>query len=153
MMQSIGPAPILLRFEQLRRKVRDPMDTLVSIHSLLRWIVLLLGVVALAVGLIGWFGGGTSERVSRQSMLAYAISIDIQVLLGIIIWVAEQRWAGGGRQFQFEHPIMMLLALVIAHIAASRARRAPGPRAAARTRTIGTVLSLLLILIGIPWNR
>jgi hypothetical protein len=129
------------------------MDMLVSIHSLLRWIVLIAGVVALVVGLIGWFGGGTSERVGRQSMMAYAVSLDIQALLGIIIWVAEQRWAGGGRQFQFEHPIMMLLALAIAHIAAGRARSAPGPLAAARTRTIGAALSLLLILIGIPWNR
>ena len=65
----------------------------------------------------------------------------------------EKLLAGGERFFRFEHPVIMIIALVVAHIAAARARRAAGPLAAARVRTIGAALSLLLIVIGIPWNR
>ena len=129
------------------------MDALVSVHGLLRWLVLLAGVAALGVAVASWLGSGPPERMSRQPTLIYAILLDIQVLLGIVIWVGEQRWAGGGRQFQFEHPILMLLALAVVHVGAARARRAAGPVEAGRTRTIGNALSLLLILVGIPWNR
>ena len=129
------------------------IEALVSVHSLLRWLVLLGAVAALAVALAGWLGSGPSDRQARQVALVYAIVLDIQVLLGIVIYALEQRWAGGGRQFQFEHPILMLLALAVAHVAFARARRAPGSGVAARTRTIGAGLSLLLILAGIPWNR
>jgi hypothetical protein len=127
------------------------MDALVSVHSLLRWLVLVAGVAALLVGITSWAGLRIEAKQARQSMLIYAVALDIQVLLGIVIWVGEQRWAGGGRQFQFEHPLIMLLALVIAHVAASRARRSADPMKAARLRTFGSGLSLLLILAGIPW--
>jgi hypothetical protein len=72
--------------------------------------------------------------------------------LGIFIYIGEQRWAGGGRQFQFEHPILMLVALAIAHVAAARARRIPDQKDAGRLRALGCGLSLLLIVIGIPWR-
>jgi hypothetical protein len=129
------------------------MDTLVDVHGLLRWVVLAAAVAALAVGLMGWIGSGTSEKLGRQVMLAYAVVLDVQVLVGAVIWVAERRWAGGGRLFQLEHPIIMLLALAIAHVAAARARRSSAPIEAARVRTIGAAVSLGLILVGIPWQR
>ena len=129
------------------------MDALVSIHSVLRWVVLLAGVVALGVALAGWLGSSASERSTRQSMLVYAISLDVQVLLGIVIWVMCNYWQSEIRQFNFEHPTMMLLALIVAHVAAARARRAPSPIAAARGRAIGAAVSLVLVLLGIPWNR
>ena len=129
------------------------MDTLVSVHGVLRWVVLLAGVVALVVALAGWLGSTASERATRQAMLFYAVSLDLQVLLGIVIWVLGNYWQSEIRQFKFEHPLMMLLALIVAHVAAARARRAQGPIAAARGRAIGTALSLLLVLLGIPWNR
>ena len=117
------------------------MDTLVSVHGLLRWVVLLAAVAALGVALAGWLGSSASERATRQAMLAYAISLDVQVLLGIVIWVMGNYWQSEIRQFKFEHPITMLLALIVAHVAA------------ARGRAIGTAVSLVLVLVGIPWNR
>jgi hypothetical protein len=129
------------------------MDTLVSIHSVLRWIVLLAGIAAVVVAAAGWLGTATSEKTGRQAMLAYAIALDIQVVLGIVIWVMGNYWQSNIRQFKFEHPIIMLLALAVAHIAAARARRGHSPTGAARTRTIGAAVSLVLILLGIPWNR
>ena len=129
------------------------MDTLVSIHGVLRWIVLLTAVISLVVALAGWFGSAASERATRRAMLAYVGALDIQVLIGIIVWVLGNYWQSEIRQFKFEHPITMLLALIVAHVAAARARRAAGPIAAARGRTIGTAISLILVLVGIPWNR
>jgi hypothetical protein len=128
------------------------MDTLVAVHGFLRWLVLLAALGALGVALASWLGSAASEKMARQAMLAFVISLDIQVLLGIFIYIGEQRWAGGGRQFQFEHPILMLVALAIAHVAAARARRIPDQKDAGRLRALGCGLSLLLIVIGIPWR-
>jgi hypothetical protein len=128
------------------------MDTLVSIHSLLRWIVLLTAVAALLVALASWFGSAP-ERAARQTMLAYAIALDVQVLLGIVVYALGNYWQSPLRQFRLEHPIMMLLALIVAHVAAARARRSPSPITAARTRAIGAAISLIVVLLGIPWNR
>ena len=69
------------------------------------------------------------------------------------IWVTGNYWAGGGHQFQLEHPLIMLIALAVAHIAAARARRASSAFRAARIRAIGVIVSLALILVGIPWTR
>lgn len=129
------------------------MDTLVSIHSILRWIVLLAALVSLGAALAGWLGSAVPERTTRQAMLAYAVALDVQVLLGIAVWVLGNYWQSNIRQFKFEHPLIMLVALVVAHVAAARARRAHGPVAGARVRAIGTAASLVLILIGIPWGR
>ena len=129
------------------------MDTLVSAHSLLRWFVLLAALAAIVVTLVGWVGPGLPEATTRRTMLAYAIILDVQVLLGIVIWVTGNYWAGGGHQFQLEHPLIMLIALAVAHIAAARARRASSAFRAARIRAIGVIVSLALILVGIPWTR
>lgn len=128
------------------------MDAIVWVHNVLRWLVLLAGVAALGVALMSWLGSGVPDKLPRQSMLVFALSLDVQVLLGIAIWLLENRWADGGRQFKFEHPLIMVIALVVAHVAAARARRSPSQQAAV-VRTVGASLSLLLILVGIPWTR
>ncbi len=124
------------------------MDLLVA-HSFLRWLVLLAAVAALAVAVAGCLGLGTSERLARQSMLGFVVLLDLQVLFGILVWVSGNYMAGGGRRAQIEHPAVMLLALVVTHVAAARARRAPSPFGAARVRALGIGLSLVLILMGI----
>ena len=130
------------------------MDILVAIHGQLRWVVLLAGVVALVVGAMGWFGAETLDRATARSvMLVYVVVITIQVLLGVVIYLTGNWWASPIRQIRLEHPILMLLALGVAHFTAARARRALSPLSAARMRTIGAALSLLLVLIGIPWTR
>jgi hypothetical protein len=130
------------------------MDVLVAIHSQLRWLVLLTGLAALAVGAYGWFGAEVLDQaMARSVMLVYVVAITIQVLLGVVIYLTGNWWASPIRQIRLEHPILMLIGLGIAHFAAARARRALSPLAAARTRTLGAGLSLLAVLVGIPWVR
>jgi heme A synthase len=129
------------------------MEALFALHSMFRWLVLLAGLAALAISLIGWLGRGGSDQQGRLSMLIFAILIDIQAFIGILLYFNGQWFASNIRQIKFEHPIVMLLALVVAHVVASRARRSPNQIVAARTRAIGAAISLVLILAGIPWVR
>jgi hypothetical protein len=130
----------------------DVLVSLVSIHSLLRWVVLAAAVVALVVAALAWFGSATTDRQGRLATLVFVIAIDVQVVLGIVIYLAGNAWQNATTQIKIEHPVMMLLALAVSHLAAARARRSSG-HSAARLRTISIAVSLLLILLGIPWVR
>jgi hypothetical protein len=128
------------------------MDVLVSIHSLLRWVVLAAALVALVVAALAWLGSATTDRQGRLATLVFVVAIDVQVVLGILIYLIGNFWQYPNAQIKIEHPVMMLLALAVSHLAAARARRSSG-LAAARLRTISIAVSLLLILLGIPWVR
>lgn len=130
----------------------DVLVSLVSIHNLLRWVVLAAALVALVVAALAWFGSATTERQGRLAMMVFVIAIDVQVVLGIVIYLIGNAWQNATAQIRIEHPVMMLLALAVSHLAAARARRSSG-LAAARLRTISIAVSLLLILLGIPWVR
>jgi hypothetical protein len=128
------------------------MDVLVSIHSLLRWVVLAAALVALVVAALAWLGSATTDRQGRLATLIFVVSIDVQVIVGILIYLLGNFWLYPNTQIRIEHPVMMLLALAVSHLAAARARRSSG-LPAARLRTISIAVSLLLILVGIPWIR
>ena len=125
------------------------METFVTMHSWVRWLVL-LGLVA-AVGL------GISrhlEGVGRWEPAYYraaVIALDFQVLLGFILYVGNEGHDQGTFIAVF-HPMFMLLALASAHLGLRFART---HQDAAPDRVIGYsyFVSVVLIVAGIPWDR
>jgi hypothetical protein len=127
----------------------DLLTLLADVHSFWRYAVLIAAVVAIVGALGGWLGALAPGASARRAGLLYVIALDIQVLIGIILWFAR----GGLAQpppFRLEHPLIMLLAAVVAHIGQLLARRARAPTAAARAVTIAVAVSLVLVLVGIP---
>jgi hypothetical protein len=118
------------------------------IHSLFRWVVLLAGFYAVAAAF-----GRRDARPGRW----FAISLDIQLLIGLILYwlspitsgaVSDMAAAMQNRVVRFwtvEHATSMILALVLAHIGVARARKGKGGAA------VLFLLALLAILAGIPW--
>jgi hypothetical protein len=118
------------------------------IHSLFRWVVLLAGLYAVAAAF-----GRRDARPGRW----FAISLDIQLLIGLILYwlspitsgaVSDMAAAMQNRVVRFwtvEHATSMILALVLAHVGVARARKGKGGAA------VLFLLALLAILAGIPW--
>lgn len=125
------------------------MDFLTILHSLWRWAVLLAAVVALVGALGGWLGQLPPRLAARRAGTFYTVALDIQVVLGLILWAGKGWYATPG-YFRFEHPTIMLLALVVAHAGQGLSRRAESPTAAARTVALATAVSLALVVVGIP---
>lgn len=125
------------------------MEFFVILHSYWRWTVLLAAVVALVGALAGWLGALPPIPAARRAASLYAIALDVQVLLGLLLWIGRGWYATPG-YFRFEHPTIMLLALVVAHGGQMAARRAKAPTAAARAVALGTLASLVLVVVGIP---
>lgn len=116
------------------------MEVLVTIHSLWRWAVLLAaaGAVAAAYRFRRGPGAGALGRI-------YVVALDIQVLIGILLWVGRGWWRQGGF-VGWVHPAYMVLALAAAHVARARERRG-------QQGLWLYVASLVLMLLGIPWWR
>lgn len=131
------------------------MNVLIGLHSLWRWVLLIVVLIAMVRGFIGWLRGGDWTSTDRTLALIAITAIDIQVVLGLIVYVAGQRW-GAGAFIAYVHPLIMLIALAIAHIANSRAKKATTPAAKHRALAIGLFVTLFLVTAAIPsyaWSR
>ncbi|WP_437906744.1 hypothetical protein WME95_01850 [Sorangium sp. So ce327] len=133
-------------------------------HSWLRWVVLLLGLLALARSVRGWAQRGPWTAADRKVGAAFVGSLDAQFLLGILLYTALSPLRPTSlaalkaampiaalRFFAVEHIFAMIVAVVVAHVAWARAKRAPDPTAQHRRLAIGVVITLLVILAAIPW--
>jgi len=128
---------------------------LVGMHSLWRWVVLIAVLVALVRGLIGWLRGGAWTGLDRQLSLLATTALDIQLLLGILLWITERRWSDGAF-FAFVHPLVMIAAIAVAHLGSIRIRRETDAVARHRWLALSLLVVLILVTAAIPsysWSR
>jgi hypothetical protein len=141
------------------------MTFLLQIHSVLRWLVLLAGLVAVARLANGYTRqhpyGPSDLRASR----IFIGLLDLEFLLGLILYATSPITRGAlknmatamqephTRFFVAEHPMMMFIALCVAHGASIWSRRSPSDRVRFLRGSVGFALALGLILAGIPWFR
>lgn len=127
------------------------MEWLVTIHSIWRWVVLLVALGAIVLAVMSATGSrpwdGTSDRLS----LFFTIAMDVQFLIGAILWITQSRWNGNNAFISFGHPLLMLVAVALSHVGRSRADKATGDRAKGTQATIFFAASLVLILLAIPF--
>jgi hypothetical protein len=131
------------------------MEFLVGLHSLMRWVVLLAVTVAFVRGLIGWLRGGTWTANDRVLTLVAITALDIQLLLGLIIYGTGSHW-NSSNFIAYVHPLVMITAIVIAHVTSLLIRRTESATAKFRTLAIGLFVALFLITAAIPsgsWSR
>jgi hypothetical protein len=128
---------------------------LLGMHSLWRWVVLIAVLAALVRGLIGWLRGGEWTGLDRQLSMLAVTALDIQLLLGILLWITERRWSDGAF-FGFVHPLVMIAAVAVAHLGNVRIRRETDATARHRWLALSLLVVLILVTAAIPsysWSR
>lgn len=143
----------------------EAFDIIRILHNLMRLAVVIFGVLAAGRALTGWLGKRGWKPLDDRLGLLFTVSLDIQVLLGLILYFVlsprttqnfsrfgEAMGEAGTRFYLVEHFLLMLVAVALAHVGRSRAHKAPNPIARHRATAIFFVLALLLIFIGIPWQ-
>jgi len=98
------------------------MNTLLSIHSYLRYLVLLVGVVAVAYYAFGLATKRPVDKLVRILGSSFAGLLDTQILLGFI-GVALGRYYPA----LIGHIVMMMLAAGLAHALLVMNRKRPNP--------------------------
>lgn len=139
-------------------------DLLLSIHNIARWLVLLAAIYLIYRSLSG-LRSRTYGPADRQAGLVYTGLMDLQLVLGILLLILSplvQSALGNfgaaiqnsqTRFFIAEHWVLMLAAVVLAHVGSSRVKKATDTLLKQRQALIWYGLSLALMLLAIPWWR
>jgi hypothetical protein len=136
--------------------------TILVIHSWLRWVVLLAGLIALARALTR--GGRPWTPADESAGKWFVTAIDAQFLLGAWLYfvlspmtqLAFQDFGAamrtsGIRFWAVEHLFGMVVGIALAHIGRTRIRKATTDARRHRLAAIFFGLALLAILSSIPW--
>ena len=91
------------------------MEILITVHSIVRWVIVIVGIIALAKFLYGWLAKKSFQPMDRGLMSGFVGLIDLQATLGLIIFIWGLVQSGLVR-YRAEHAFTMILALILAHL-------------------------------------
>ena len=133
------------------------MSILLMLHSIVRWVIVLVAVVAIVKLALGWLQGGAFKGMDRGLVAGFSGLMDLQATLGIVFLL----WNGlateiGFPRHRIEHAFVMIIAAVVAHLPARWKNAADATRF--RNSLLAIVVSLVLVYIGVAtlpggWNR
>jgi hypothetical protein len=135
------------------------------LHSVLRWLVLLAGVLAVSRALAGLLGRRPWTPTDDRSGRLFVISIDVQTLIGLVLYGVLSPITQGAfedmavamrdatlRFWAVEHIVMMLAALVLAHVGRARSSGGAAPDLVRHRRAaIFFTIALVVIFVAMPW--
>ncbi len=138
---------------------------LLDLHSIMRWVLLLLIVVTIVNALIGWSQNRKFGKSDNQLSLFTMIAADIQLLLGLILYftsdygykllknneMGEVMKNGVMRFFAVEHLVGMLVAIILIHIGRSSAKRGKTNRSMFIRTFWWYLIAFIIMIMMIPW--
>jgi hypothetical protein len=131
------------------------MTVLLTIHSIVRWLVTLAAIALLARLVIGLAQKQPFDKSATDLTSAFSGLMDTQMLLGILFFVLDGFGKTGFPPYRWEHAVTMFLAVIVAHLPAMWKKKNDAIRT--RNTLIAVAVSLLLIFIGIGplggWTR
>jgi hypothetical protein len=89
------------------------MEVVPAVHSLVRWLIVIVGILAAIKFWRGWRRGGVFAGTDRALLFAFTGLMDIQVLIG-----AVYLFGSGFRSERLAHALVMFLATLVAHLSA-----------------------------------
>lgn len=138
---------------------------LLILHNLLRWAVVLGALWALFATWRGFITKGVWQKSDQQAGFAFSTALNVQFLVGLILYFVSpvvQGWLGNmettmsddtARFFVAEHPVQMLLAVIIAQVGYSVSKRKSTDRTKFLWAAVAYTLAAVIIAVAIPWDR
>lgn len=135
-----------------------------TLHSWMRWLIILSGVLLVLRAAWGWLGNRDWHPLDERLTRLFPMFVDIQLLLGLILFVALSPNTSGvllqgaaalsadhARFWAMEHALPMIGAILLAHVGQIFVRRSQAQEAKYRWATIVFGLAVLIILFSVPW--
>jgi len=139
---------------------------LLHAHNGFRWLVLIMLLLSIILYILGWVNKRSWSKAENLSGLILIIVMDIQFLLGLGLYtfvspITQMAFSDFGaamknseiRFYAVEHSLLMIAALILAHIGRAKSKKDIAPWKKHRAAAIFFTISLILILAAIPWNR
>ena len=136
---------------------------LLTLHSLVRWLVLIGLIFAIIRAVRGWFLKKEFSRLDNSVRHWAATVAHIQLVLGVWLYfispiaryfLHNYKDAVHQREMRFfgmEHSLMMMTAIVIITIGSAKAKRRKTDIEKFKTMAVWFSIGLLIILTSIPW--
>ena len=131
-------------------------------HSHMAWLLLGVLIIAILILTISRFTKKPFSAPHLKVALVGMIATHIQLLLGLVLYVISpygiKNLSGAtmkdsfARLLALEHPIMMILAIVLITIGYFKAKKAVGTYNAYNAVMIYYSIALILMLSRIPWQ-
>ena len=140
-------------------------NTLLIIHSLLRWAIVLTGIWAVLRAFKGVSGKTAFTGADNKAGLFFMISFDLQLLIGLLLYFVTSdlglhafQTSGGAvmkngvlRFYAVEHITMAVIAFVLVHIGRAKVKKAATDALKHKKALIFFGIVLLLVFLLTPW--
>ena len=134
------------------------MEFIEGLHSGLRWILLLVLILAIVNAYSRWKAGKKYGPKDKLINLLTLIITHIQVTIGFILYFGNKRYEGfshmdidWARFLAIEHMLGMLIAAVLITLGRKRAEKSEKPARKHRKIFVWFLIALVIILVSIPW--
>lgn len=131
-------------------------------HSGLRWLVLIVVVFSVIKSLIGLFSGSEYSRVDKIAAISFSMLMRVQFIVGIVLYFFLSPYTSRftfnmgdptERFWSVEHILLMFFAIGAAEMGNSISRKSDDAQVKFKFQSILFGISLVLLLLGIPWSR
>lgn len=138
-----------------------------NVHSWTRWLVLLLALIVIFKAVSGWIGKKPFEKQDNILGASFVGSMHLQLLLGLLLYFVLSPMglnaistSGMGavmknaemRYWAVEHFSVMILAVILAQVGRSLAKKASTDLQKHKKSAIFYSVALVLVLSRIPWD-
>lgn len=143
-------------------------ELILTLHSWLRWVVLLLGILVISGNYKGWKLALPYMGLNKLLNTIFIASLHTQLVVGLLLYfglspmmqniLSNFGGSMGNAELRFwsvEHMLGMIIAIAIAQIGIIKAKRQSTDAMKYRTAFIWFTTALVLILLMIPfgiWN-
>ncbi|OQP46883.1 hypothetical protein A4H97_05010 [Niastella yeongjuensis] len=139
-------------------------QSLIILHSLVRWFVLISLLVAIIRAYSGWLGNKRFLKTDNTARMAAVTIAHVQLVIGISLYIISPavryfmnnfKEAVHQREFRFfgmEHITMMVVAITLLTIGSAKSKRKTTDLQKFKTMAIWFTIALLVIFFSIPWH-
>ncbi len=137
--------------------------TLLLLHSLLRWVILITALWALIRAWRGLTGNHAFLPADKKSGLFFMISADIQFALGLLLYFVARSFTKQAlsnmkaamkdtdlRFWSVEHALLMVIAWLLIHIGYAKSKKGTD-KSRFKSAAIFYTIAVVLVLAAIPW--
>jgi len=131
------------------------------LHSVLRYVVLLLILLAIIMAWAGWMGRKPYGEGNRKLNLFALISVHTQLLVGFVLYflspfvqfTSTMMKERDTRYWTVEHLTAMIIAIILITVGHSKSKKASLPEGKHRAIAIYYTLALVIIIVTILLSK
>jgi len=123
------------------------MTILLTLHSIVRWIIVLVALAAIIKFALGWLQKQAFDKMSNGLSAGFNGLMDLQVTLGLLYLLIGGFTGQGFPGYRITHTLIMLVAVAVAHSSAMWKKKDDVTRY--RNTLITILVVLIIVFIGI----